>query len=49
MLRYSITSSARASQGRWNFKAECHGGLEVDDQFNFHRPLDWQIGRLFAS
>ena len=47
-MHYSITSSARGEQSRWNGEAQRLGGLEVDDQFEFGRPLDRQIGRLVA-
>src|SRR5262249_59189353 len=31
-------------QRRWHVEAERLGGLEIDDQFEFHRLLDRQIG-----
>jgi hypothetical protein len=37
---YSITSSARASNGRGEGKAKRFGGLEIYNQLNFHRLLD---------
>jgi hypothetical protein len=30
-------------------EAKCLGGLQVDEQFNFRRLLDWQIVRFFSS
>src|SRR5262245_65684014 len=36
-------------QRRWHVEAERLRGLEVDDEFEFHRLLDRQVGRLFAS
>ena len=35
-------------QGRWDRYAKRPGGLEVDDEFEFDRALDRQIGRLGA-
>ena len=43
---HSITSSARASSCRRNLKAERLGSLEVDDQIEFRRLLNWQIARI---
>jgi hypothetical protein len=31
---------------RWQLKAECLGGLEVDDHLELGRLLNWKIGRL---
>ena len=45
---YSITSSARPSSGSRDGEAERLGGLEVDDQLDFGRLLDRQIGGLLA-
>jgi hypothetical protein len=39
-----------AHEQRWrHFKAERLGGFEVDDQFEFGRRLNWQIGWLSAA
>ena len=35
-------------QRRRDFEAEGLRGLEIDDELEFHRLLDWQVGRLFA-
>src|SRR5262245_34122160 len=35
-------------QRRWHVEAERLGGLEIDDQFEFHRLLDRQIGGSLA-
>ena len=37
-----------AEQRHWNSEAERLGGLKVDDQLEFGRPLNRQIGRLVA-
>jgi hypothetical protein len=31
---------------RWDRQAERPGGLEVDDQLEFRRLLDWQVARV---
>ena len=46
---YSITSSARSSECGGNFEAERLRGLEIDDQLEFGRLLDRQIGGLRAA
>ena len=45
---YSITSSARASNGRRHVEAERLGGLEVDQQFVLCWRLHRQIGGLLT-
>ena len=47
-MRYSITSSARASNDRRHVEAERFGGLEVDHQLVLGRRLHRQVGRLLA-
>jgi hypothetical protein len=47
-LRYSITSSARCSTDCGTANAKRLGGLQIDDQFEFGRLLDWQIAGLGA-
>ena len=37
-----------SKQRRRNGEAKCLGGFEVDDQLEFHRLLDWQVGWPFA-
>src|SRR5262249_37099531 len=37
-----------AEQREREGKAECLGSLEVDDQLDLRRLLDWQIGRLLS-
>ena len=37
-----------AEQRDWEGDAERLGSLEVKDQLDFRRLLDWQIGRLFT-
>src|ERR1700682_1891991 len=37
-----------AKQRQRESEAERLGGLQVDDQLDLHRLLDWEIGRLFA-
>src|SRR6516165_4514034 len=37
-----------AEQRDWEGDAEPLGSLEVEDQLDFRRLLDWQIGGLFA-
>src|SRR5579864_4887864 len=37
-----------ASQFVWNCEAQCLGGLPVDDQLEFGRLHDWEIGRIVA-
>jgi len=32
--------------GKWDSDTQRLGGLEVDDQLDFRRLLDWQVGRL---
>src|SRR5262249_34041353 len=32
----------------WNLEAKRLRGFEVDDQLEFHRLLDWQVGWPFA-
>ena len=46
--RYSITSSAVASNCGWNFKPERLGGPEVDHKLELVGLYDRQIGRLLA-
>jgi hypothetical protein len=41
---YSITSSARATVAPGNGEVERLGCFEIDDQFEFRRFLDPQIG-----
>jgi hypothetical protein len=43
---HSITSSARASQGRPNFEAESACGLEIDHQQELGGKGDRQLGRF---
>src|SRR5262245_55480503 len=45
---HSITSLARARSRRWDFDAQTLGGLQIDDQFEFRRQRDWQVGWLLA-
>ena len=45
---YSITSSARASSDRRHFEAERPGRLQVDDELEFGRLQDRQVGGLRA-
>jgi hypothetical protein len=42
--RHSITSSARTRKDFGDGQAERLGGLEIDDQLEPLRILDWQIG-----
>src|SRR5262245_24335233 len=35
-------------QRRWDIEAECPGGLEIDDQLEFGRGLDWKVAGLLA-
>src|ERR1700751_4205356 len=34
-------------QLRWHLKTQCSGGLQIDDQLDFRRLYDWQVGWLF--
>ena len=43
---HSITSSARASSDSAEWKPERLSSLEVDDQLEFGRLLDWQVAGL---
>jgi hypothetical protein len=45
---YSMTSSARPSNGTGDGQAERLCGFEVDDQLNFCGLLHRQVGRLVA-
>ena len=47
-IRYSITSSARASSVGGTVEAERLGSLEVDDQLVLGRRLHRQVGWLLA-
>ena len=46
---HSITSSARASKRRRNVEAERLGGREIDDEIEFGRLLDRDVGGLRAA
>src|SRR5215469_8465935 len=35
-------------QSRRDFDAQALGGLQIDDQFEFRRQRDWQVGWLLA-
>src|SRR5262245_32224677 len=37
-----------AYQGDGEGKAECPGGLKIDDKFDLRGLLDWQVGGLLA-
>ena len=45
---HSITSSARASSGRWHGASQFLCGLEIDHQFVLGRRLHRKISRLLA-
>ena len=49
MADNSITASARASSDGGISKSERFCGLQVDDQFEFGRLYDRQVGRLRAA
>jgi len=42
-LNHSITSSAAGKHGRWQLKAECFGGRQIDDEIEFGWLLDRHV------
>jgi hypothetical protein len=48
-LRHSFDHLVGALlQKQWHVQPKRLGGLEVDDQFELGRDLDWKVGRLLA-